>query len=276
VCYVLTLPLYLEANPTVNNTPPPVTQPLLSPQGNAKASDAIVTLTNIVKQFDGNTVLHNIDVSFPSGGISYVVGPSGCGKTTLISIIAGILTPNSGQVHVLGQAIDRMNQAEKAAFRRENIGFIFQQFNLIATVSIAENVAIPLLIKGVPYEVALDKAKQVLKQVGLGDRPTARPADFSGGQQQRVAIARALVNDPKLIICDEPTSALDGKTGQQIMELFQQVAEDSGKAVIIVTHDNRIYKYADTLIEMEDGRIQAQHADARQWAIETGYLEAKN
>jgi putative ABC transport system ATP-binding protein len=252
------------------NSTPPVLNNVNATQANA----SIVMLNNIVKQFDGQTVLHNIDIAFPSGGISYVVGPSGCGKTTLISIIAGILTPNSGEVGVLGKRIDRMNQAEKATFRRENIGFIFQQFNLIATVSIAENVAIPLLIKGVAYDEAIERAKVVLQQVGLGERPMARPSDFSGGQQQRVAIARALVNDPKLIICDEPTSALDGKTGQQIMELFQNVARDSGKAVIIVTHDNRIYKYADTLIEMEDGRIQATHADAHQWDLETGYVQA--
>jgi putative ABC transport system ATP-binding protein len=199
--------------------------PIVSPITTIPAErKPLVSLKSIVKVFDGQEVLHDVGVNFPAGGISYVVGPSGCGKTTLISIMAGILSPTKGEVHVLGQRIDRMSASQKAAFRREHVGFIFQQFNLISTISIAENVAIPLLIKGVNHETALAKAEEVLKQVGLGDRPHARPTDFSGGQQQRVAIARALVNDPQLIICDEPTSALDGKTGQQVMELFQSAS----------------------------------------------------
>ncbi|XVJ52356.1 MAG: ABC transporter ATP-binding protein [Vampirovibrio sp.] len=233
-----------------------------------KAAPAIV-LSHVVKSFDSDgvaqTVLHDLNVSFPAGAMSYVVGPSGCGKTTLISIIAGILSADRGEIDVLGRSIHRLTQKEKATFRRDNVGFIFQQFNLINTISIAENVAIPLLIKGVSHEDAMATALLWLQKVGLGDRPYATPKDFSGGQQQRVAIARALVNDPKLIICDEPTSALDGKTGQVIMELLKAVATQAGRAVIIVTHDNRIYKYADYLVEMEDGRILGAHEDVAGW-----------
>ena len=237
------------------------------------STEQAISLRNVYKSFDNDgksqTVLHDINIDFPAGAMSYVVGPSGCGKTTLISIIAGILTPDSGEINVLKQPIHAMNQKQKAEFRRMNVGFIFQQFNLINTISIAENVAIPLLIQGVPHEEAIEKAVEWLGKVGLGDRPFATPKDFSGGQQQRVAIARALVNDPKLVICDEPTSALDGKTGQIIMELLKSVAKQVGRAVIIVTHDNRIYKYADYLVEMEDGRILSTHQDAEAWAVAT-------
>jgi len=242
----------------------------------SKATTYAVELKNIVKSFQTgdkvNEVLHNIDLQIPTGSISYVVGPSGCGKTTLISIIAGILTSDSGEVNVLGNPIHRMNQREKATFRRNNVGFIFQQFNLISTISIAENVAVPLLIKGVKHDEAIEKAVYWLERVGLGDRPFSLPQDFSGGQQQRVAIARALVNDPKLIICDEPTSALDGKTGQVVMELLKDVAKQDDRAVIIVTHDNRIYRYADNLIDMEDGRINSVSSDASAWAQEVSSL----
>ncbi len=236
-------------------------------------SKTAISLRNVYKSFDNDgeaqTVLHDISIDFPAGAMSYVVGPSGCGKTTLISIIAGILTPDSGDINVLNAPIHALNQKQKGEFRRMNVGFIFQQFNLISTISIAENVAIPLLIQGVPHDEAVETAIEWLGKVGLGDRPYATPKDFSGGQQQRVAIARALVNDPKLVICDEPTSALDGKTGRVIMELLKNVAQQEGRAVIIVTHDNRIYQYADYLVEMEDGRILGTHQDAQAWANAT-------
>jgi putative ABC transport system ATP-binding protein len=231
-----------------------------------------ISLKQIVKSFPGgtdnekpNVVLDHVDIALPSGAMSFVIGPSGCGKTTLISIIAGILTADSGEINVFGERIDQMNQTQKAAFRRRSLGFIFQQFNLINTISIAENVAIPLLIQGVDHDEAIETAIHWLKEVGLGDRPFARPTTFSGGQQQRVAIARALVNDPRLIICDEPTSALDGQTGQHIIQLLKDVATQPERAVVIVTHDNRIYSFADHLVEMEDGQIRASHSDVKAW-----------
>lgn len=201
-------------------------------------------------------VLHDIDLTLPSGSMNYIVGPSGCGKTTLISIMAGILTAESGETQLFGTPIHTLKSSEKARFRRNNIGFIFQQFNLVPTITVTENVAVPLLIQGVRHEVALEKAAFMLEQVGLGDKIKAFARDLSGGQQQRVAIARALINNPRLVVCDEPTSALDGRTGVQIMELLKTVASDANRCVVVVTHDNRIYKYADQLVEMEDGRIK--------------------
>jgi putative ABC transport system ATP-binding protein len=242
----------------------------------SRKSAYAVELKKVVKSFKtgekSNVVLHDIDLQIPTGSMSFVVGPSGCGKTTLISIIAGILTADSGEINVLDNPIHRMSQRAKAKFRRNNVGFIFQQFNLISTISIAENVAVPLLIRGVNHEEAIEKACHWLDQVGLGDRPFSLPRDFSGGQQQRVAIARALVNDPKLIICDEPTSALDGKTGQIVMELLKEVSQKEDRAVVIVTHDNRIYRYADNLIDMEDGRIKHVAHDASAWAEEAAAM----
>ncbi|MFM7390093.1 MAG: ABC transporter ATP-binding protein [Vampirovibrionales bacterium] len=211
-------------------------------------------------------VLHDLNVSLPTGQMVYIVGPSGCGKTTLISIIAGILSCDSGSIELFGTSVQALNQSDKASFRRENVGFIFQQFNLVPTVSIEENVAIPLLIQGKPFEQAVATAKQWLHKVGLSDQLGKIPRDLSGGQQQRVAIARALVNNPRLIICDEPTSALDGKTGLLIMKLLKEVALQAGRLVLVVTHDNRIYQFADTLVEMEDGRILSISDDASQWA----------
>jgi len=202
-------------------------------------------------------VLHDINLDLRSGSMNYIVGPSGCGKTTLISIMAGILTAESGETTLFGTPIHQLKSSQKAKFRRENIGFIFQQFNLVATITNAENVAVPLLIQGKPHGKAIEQAKLLLEQVGLGDKVNGFPRDLSGGQQQRVAIARALINNPRLVVCDEPTSALDGKTGAQILELLTVVARDPNRCVVVVTHDNRIYKYADQLIEMEDGRIKS-------------------
>ena len=184
-----------------------------------------------------------------------LVGPSGCGKTTLISIIAGILTPTSGEVEICGSPITRMSDAQKVAFRRRNIGFIFQQYNLLPTLTAAENVAIPLLIHRVDFDEAVTKARIYLDRVGMADRADFLPSQLSGGQQQRVAIARALVTETRLIVCDEPTSALDAKTGHMVMELFSEVAVRPDRALIVVTHDSRIYEFADTIAHMEDGRI---------------------
>jgi putative ABC transport system ATP-binding protein len=232
----------------------------------------ILTLTNVNKSF-GDTgtkvqVLHDINLTLPTGQMVYVVGPSGCGKTTLISIIAGILSCDSGNVNVFGTLVQSLSQTEKANFRRDSVGFIFQQFNLVPTISIEENVAIPLLIQGKAYDTALSTAVEWLHKVGLSDQLGKLPKDLSGGQQQRVAIARALVNNPKLIICDEPTSALDGRTGLLIMQLLKEVAMQAGRIVVVVTHDNRIYQFADTLVEMEDGRVLSVSHDAQQWAMQ--------
>lgn len=221
--------------------------------------DAVV-LNSINKSFgesdSRNQVLFDINLNIPSGKINFIVGPSGCGKTTLISIIAGILNQDSGYINLLNSAQEKLSDKGKTSFRKENIGFIFQQFNLVPTISVLENVAIPLLIQGVSFGEALNSAREMLAKVGLTAKEKALPKNLSGGQQQRVAIARALINKPKIIICDEPTASLDGQTGISIMDLFANISRQMQATVIIVTHDNRIYDYADRIIEMEDGRIK--------------------
>jgi len=200
-------------------------------------------------------VLKQVSLTVRKGEILILVGPSGCGKTTLLSIIGGTLRPDSGEVTAFGKALHRMRAAELTRFRAEHIGFIFQQFNLIPTISCAENVAVPLLIGGVRSSVAIRKARETLALVGLADRARDRPGFLSGGQQQRVAIARALVHEPPMVICDEPTAALDASNGEIVMNLLCGVARSSDRAVMVVTHDNRIFSYADRIARMDDGRI---------------------
>jgi putative ABC transport system ATP-binding protein len=204
-------------------------------------------------------VLKDIDLDIKCGELLLLVGPSGCGKTTLLSVLAGILDVDDGVVDVFGNRVDQLSQSKKTVFRQKNIGFIFQQFNLIPTLTAAENVAIPLIISKQPYVQALAKAAEYLHLVGLGDRTEHLPTQLSGGQQQRVAIARALVAEPRLIVCDEPTASLDGETGKLIMEMFRKVALSSDRAIVVVTHDNRIFSYGDRIAEMLDGRIVDVH-----------------
>jgi putative ABC transport system ATP-binding protein len=204
-------------------------------------------------------VLKDIDLDIKCGELLLLVGPSGCGKTTLLSVLAGILDVDDGVVDVFGNRVDQLSQSKKTVFRQKNIGFIFQQFNLIPTLTAAENVAIPLIISKQPYVQALAKAGEYLHLVGLGDRTEHLPTQLSGGQQQRVAIACALVAEPRLIVCDEPTASLDGETGKLIMEMFRKVALSSDRAIVVVTHDNRIFSYGDRIAEMLDGRIVDVH-----------------
>jgi putative ABC transport system ATP-binding protein len=200
-------------------------------------------------------VLKQVNLQARAGEILMLVGPSGCGKTTLLSAIAGTLRVESGTIDVFGNPLHRMSGAALTRFRAKNIGFIFQQFNLIPTINVAENVGVPLLIQGVSSSLALKRSRTMLEAVGLGDRWHEQPNKLSGGQQQRVAIARALVHQPPLVICDEPTAALDAQNGEVVLELFRNVARSPGRAVIIVTHDNRIFSYADRIARMDDGEI---------------------
>ena len=222
-------------------------------------SSLAVHCTSIIKTYgSGNeivTALNGINLEVYPGELMMLVGPSGCGKTTLISIIAGILDQDEGDCLVFGKNFRRMNQVEKTRYRGHSIGFVFQSYNLIPSLSAAENVAVPLLINGVKRGEAIEKAKETLKNVGLADKIKVLPSDLSGGQQQRVAIARALVHDPKLIVCDEPTSALDHETGHKVMELLGYVALCSGRSLVIVTHDARIFSFADRIAMMDDGKI---------------------
>ena len=205
-------------------------------------------------------VLHGIDFEIPAGELTMLVGPSGCGKTTLISVIAGILTPTSGEVEISGNPITRMSDAKKVAFRRNNIGFIFQQYNLLPALTAAENAAIPLVAAGIPLARATGRAAAILERIGLSAHLGKLPNQLSGGQQQRIAIARALVHAPRLIVCDEPTAAHDAEAGQTVLEILRDAALGPGRAVIVVTHDTRIYRFANRIASMEDGRIRAVRA----------------
>ncbi len=199
--------------------------------------------------------LKGADLTGQLGELQLIVGPSGCGKTTLLSIIAGTLVPDSGSVTVLGHDLTQMRQGRITDFRRRHIGFIFQQFNLIPTLNLIENASVPLLLNGLSRAKAERAAQAMLDIVGLAQRGKSYPRELSGGQQQRVAIARAMVHNPSLIICDEPTSALDRDTGHQVMELLQAIARKPDRAVVVVTHDPRVYPFADRIAEMEDGRV---------------------
>ena len=221
---------------------------------------AAVSCKNVVKVYDtgGDKVvaLGGIDLEICMGELMMLVGPSGCGKTTLISVIAGILDQDSGSCEVFGKDLLHMRSSEKLKFRAKNIGFVFQAFNLLPSLSAVENVSIPLIINGVKRQTAERQAAKILEQVGLGTRGKSLPSQLSGGQQQRVAIARALVHDPRLIVCDEPTSALDHETGHNVMELLRQVALHRDRALVIVTHDARIFSFADRIAQMDDGHIE--------------------
>jgi putative ABC transport system ATP-binding protein len=197
------------------------------------------------------------DLHVPSGELTLLVGPSGCGKTTLISILSGILEPDAGELMVLNTRLDALNARAKTAFRKANMGFIFQQFNLIPTLTVSENVQIPQIIKHTAPKICEEKALYWLSKVELDHRANAFPSELSVGQQQRVAIARALASEPKLLVCDEPTASLDAKNGRRVMEMIRELAVQPDRVVIVVTHDNRIYPFADRMIEMEDGRIMS-------------------
>ncbi len=199
--------------------------------------------------------LRGVDLDVRLGEMTLLVGPSGCGKTTLLSVIAGIMEPTEGEVEVLGADLASMPNGDVVRFRGRNIGFVFQQFNLLPALDATENVAVPLLIAGMRRRKALAKAAEVLELVGLSDRAYALPSELSGGQQQRVAIARALVHQPALIVCDEPTSALDAVNGRHIMELLHDSAVQPDRAVIVVTHDSRVYQFGHRIASMEDGHI---------------------
>lgn len=225
----------------------------------AKSSSLAVDVQRVSKQFrQGSGHIQALkDVCFQanSGELLMLVGPSGCGKTTLLSVIAGTLKADQGEVTVLGHPLQQLNEKEKTQFRCRHVGFIFQHHHLIPTLNCLENVMIPLLLNKKPRAEAEAKAMTLLEKVGLKGREKDNPKKLSGGQQQRVAIARALVHEPHLVICDEPTSALDAETGARIMELMVEIARVTGRCVIVVTHDSRIFKHADRLTHMNDGCV---------------------
>jgi putative ABC transport system ATP-binding protein len=234
---------------------------------NTQTSQAVECIS-VRKHFgDGEArieVLRGVDYSAARGQLSFLVGPSGCGKTTLISVIAGLLDTTAGDVTLFGESLAGMPEKQRVLFRRRNLGFVFQQYNLLPALNAAENAAVPLLAAGVKRAEAVERAGELLDRLGLGNRTKSFPRQLSGGQQQRVALARALIHEPRLIVCDEPTAALDHATGESVMELLANAAVHPDRAVIVVTHDNRVFHFADVIAHMDDGQIR--HVETRQTA----------
>lgn len=232
---------------------------VVSTQTDELSPDIAIRCRGIVKEFgSGQTriqVLRSVDLDVRFGEMTFLVGPSGCGKTTLISVLAGLLTPNAGSVQVLGKELKKLRGGRLVDFRSRNLGFIFQQFNLIPTLSAAENAAVPLVAQGRSFSSAVRQAKALLSELGLDKQFNKYPSQMSGGQQQRVAIARALVHQPRMVICDEPTASLDADTGHTVMRMLTDLALAPDRAVIVVTHDDRIFGFAQRIAHMSDGHI---------------------
>ena len=200
--------------------------------------------------------LDRVDLDVQAGELVLLTGPSGSGKTTLLSIIGGILQATSGSVRLRGGELVGLPQKMLPRLRRDNIGFIFQAFNLFPTLTALQNVTLALDLKGIRGRLARQRANELLADVGLAEKINTYPADLSGGQKQRVAIARALAGDPPIILADEPTAALDSTSGHAVMRIMQGLARDRGRAVVIVTHDPRMVGYADRIVRIEDGRVR--------------------
>ncbi len=200
-------------------------------------------------------VLRGVDFTAEPGELTFLVGPSGCGKTTLISVIAGLLDADEGAVHLFGQDVAALGGRERILFRRRNLGFVFQQYNLLPSLTAAENAAVPLMAAGVSRRKAVDRARALFVKLGIEAKADVYPSKLSGGQQQRVALARALVHEPRLIVCDEPTAALDHTTGEAVMDLLAMAAVHPDRAVVVVTHDSRVFHFANTIAHMDDGAI---------------------
>jgi ABC-type lipoprotein export system ATPase subunit/ABC-type lipoprotein release transport system permease subunit len=219
----------------------------------------LIQLVDVCRQFNlGSTdvdALKNIDLEIDQGEFLALVGPSGSGKSTLLNLLGGLDHPTSGEINVQGVSLQDANENELTQHRRHNVGFIFQTFNLLPTLSALENVALPLMLSGIPFSERSQRAEALLQRVGLGHRLDHRPTELSGGEQQRAAIARALVNDPKIILADEPTGNLDSFTGAEVMSLLRELNTESGVTLIIVTHDPEVAAYADRIVHLRDGQI---------------------
>lgn len=220
---------------------------------------SVVTCNNVKKTFKvGNQevdILKGITLSIAQGEIVAIVGESGSGKSTFLNILGGLMAANEGEITINNQRIDKLNENNLALFRRDNLGFIFQSYNLMPQLTALENVEMPLIFSGVSKDERIKKAKEMIERVGLTDRMNHKPNELSGGQQQRVSVARALINNPKVILADEPTGNLDSKTSIEILNLIKELNEKYNMTFIIVTHSKVVYKYAHKIIRMEDGLL---------------------
>ena len=222
-------------------------------------TQSIVAARHLTKTFDMGgeslTVLHRVNLSIPTGQFVSIMGPSGSGKSTLLYLLGGLDRPTGGDIRVGGYAVSRLNSEALAYFRSQMIGFVFQAFHLVPTLTALENVGLPGIFLGLPRQERTARAMQLLTALGMGDRADHRPAQLSGGQQQRAAIARAMFNQPPILMADEPTGALDSKTGHTVMRLLRSLSDRQNKTIIVVTHDQNIADYADRLVILKDGQI---------------------
>ena len=225
-----------------------------------------ISVRNVTKEFEEGPnrvqVLHGVDFDIDPGEVVLLMGPSGSGKTTLLSIMGCILRATSGSVQIAGREVATLSERELPAIRLQNIGFIFQGFNLFPTLTVGENVELALDLKGVRGSKARQEAGWLLEQVGLAAKRDSFPSDLSGGQKQRVAIARALSGSPGVILADEPTAALDSQSGRNVMEMMRELAHKHGRGVVVVTHDSRVLEYGDRIVHIEDGRIAEAMTEA--------------
>ncbi|MCA9043630.1 MAG: ABC transporter ATP-binding protein [Planctomycetaceae bacterium] len=224
-------------------------------------SSTAVRVEDVTKSYVNGTretpVLRGISCEFPAGEFAFIVGPSGSGKSTLLHLMGALDLPTSGEIYLQGRAMSQLPQSERDRLRREEIGFIFQSFNLLKNLTALDNVLIPFMPVGQAGKFR-DEAKALLQRVGLGDRLDHKPSQLSGGEQQRVAIARAVLKNPSLILADEPTGELDTKSGQQIFELLRDLQQERGATIITVTHDHRYIRDEDTVMEILDGKFASQ------------------
>jgi putative ABC transport system ATP-binding protein len=218
-------------------------------------SKAILVGSDLTKTFDHLTVVRKASLSVGAGEFVSLVGKSGCGKTTLLSLLSGLECPTSGKVTIAGKELSCASEDELALFRRENVGFVFQSFNLIPTLTAWENAALPLFPVKMTTEERRGRAVELLNKMELGDRMEHLPATLSGGEKQRVAIARALINHPKIVFADEPTGNLDTATGDAIMAILSRLHREQGMTLLMVTHDMELAKTADRVVRMQDGEV---------------------
>ena len=245
----------IHARPAVN--PGIVTD---GAQTAGETGDAVVALTDVEKRYERTAditveALRGVTLSLPEGSYTAVMGPSGSGKSTLLNLVGGLDTPTAGSVAIAGTELSGLSEPERARVRGEEIGFVFQTFNLMPRLTAAENVAFPLVFRGVDRTERMERARELLADVGLADRTDHRPNELSGGQRQRVAIARALAGDPALVLADEPTGNVDTETGDRVMSVLDGV-NDAGNTILLVTHERRIAEHADRIVHLRDGRIQ--------------------
>jgi len=226
---------------------------------NSDAGDALIQFDRVSRVYEeagrSRVVLHELSLTIARGELVVLVGKSGSGKSTLLNLVSGIDLPSSGEVWIAGRALSRQTERERTLLRRRDIGFVFQFFNLVPTLTVLENLLLPLELNGRTGLTARTHAESLLAAVGLADRAASYPDRLSGGEQQRVAIARALVHDPMLILADEPTGNLDAETGRQILDLLDRLARQAGKTMIMVTHSAEVVGVADRVLRMHEGRV---------------------